>query len=109
MKKILVIVVIALVAGCSGSISNRPPQHLMIECAYFKCEKCKSLEGGIYGKGPFKSLHSSGAVKCWHDWQRIDRKEFKILGTAWCGIDWCKEIPFWSRVSPAITPEATDH
>lgn len=68
----------------------------MIEMAFFKCEKCRSLEGGIYGKGPFKSLRSPDAKACVHDWQPIDMVEFKKLGTEWRGVDWTKEIPFWN-------------
>jgi len=68
----------------------------MIEMAFFKCEKCRSLEGGIYGKGPFKSLHALEAKTCVHEWRSIRRAEFKALGTEWLGIDWTKEISFWN-------------
>lgn len=74
-----------------------PPEHKIIEMAFFKCEKCRSLEGGIYGKGPFKSLRSPDAKACVHDWQPIDMAEFKQLGTEWRGVDWAREIPFWSE------------
>jgi hypothetical protein len=74
----------------------------MIEMAFFKCEKCKSLEGGIYGKGPFQSLHTPTAKTCVHDWRSIDRAEFKFLGTEWQGIDWTKEIPFWSSEKNSV-------
>ncbi len=75
---------------------DRPPEHKAIEMAFFKCEKCKSLEGGIYGKGPFKSLRSPQAKSCVHKWEKIGKEEFRMLGTKWQGIDWTKEIPFWN-------------
>lgn len=96
MKTLTIIALTGLLIGCAGCQTDRPPEHMMIEVAFFKCEKCKSLEGGIYGKGPFKSLHSTQASRCVHEWQRIDREEFKALGTKWSGIDWAAEIPFWS-------------
>lgn len=68
----------------------------MIEMAFFKCEKCQSLEGGIYGKGPFKSMHSLDAKSCVHNWQIVNMVEFKRLGTEWRGVDWTKETPFWN-------------
>jgi hypothetical protein len=96
MKTLMIIMMISLLTGCIGCRTDRPPEHMMIEMAFFKCEKCRSLEGGIYGKGPFKSLHSPQAKTCVHDWQKISREEFKTLATQWNGIDWKSEIPFWS-------------
>lgn len=100
----------AVLTGCAGCKTDRPPKHKMIEMAFFKCEKCRSLEGGIYGKGPFKSLHSPEAKACVHDWKPIDISEFKKLGTQWSGVDWAKEIPFWNNGQnriPNEEPEAT--
>lgn len=94
-----------LLIACSGCRTNRPPEHMVIELAFFKCEKCKSLEGGIYGKGPFKSFHATQAQNCVHDWQRIDMKQFKTLATEWQGIDWSSEIPFWSTEQKENHPE----
>lgn len=85
---------VLLVTGCRG---GREPKHATIEQAYFKCGTCRSLEGGNYGKGPFKRMHSQRASSCMHDWERISREDFKDLGTQWQSIDWEKEIPFWSR------------
>ena len=64
---------------------------------YFSCEKCKSLDGGIYGKGPRESFRSSSAKWCVHDWRRIDRTEFKQAGAERFGIDWSKEGDFWAK------------
>ena len=97
MKTLLFTMIAGLLVGCAGCHTNRPPEHMMIEMAYFKCDKCKSLEGGIYRKGPFKSLHSAQAKQCVHEWQRIDKKEFKSLATEWQDVDWSGEIPFWSE------------
>ena len=83
--------VAVLIAGCAG----QPPRHAMIEQAYFKCGKCKSVEGGIYGKGPFMKLHAEEAPKCVHRWQRISRDEFKELAEQWHDVDWSTAIPYW--------------
>ena len=111
MMRLITIAIACLVVGCAGCYTDRPPEHKMIEMAFFKCEKCRSIEGGIYGKGPFKSFHSEDAKTCVHNWQKVSRKEFKNLGTTWAGIDWTKEIPFWSRETtngiPNQAPEDT--
>ena len=91
-----IIALVAIVMCCTGCRTDQAPEHRMIEAAFFKCEKCLSLEGGIYGKGPFKSLHTAGASGCVHHWQRIERKEFRDLATRWSGVDWSKEISFWN-------------
>lgn len=95
-RTVICVAMASLLVGCIGFQTDRPPEHLMIEMAFFKCEKCHSLEGGIYGKGPFKSLHSPTAKACVHEWRKISRAEFRMLGTRWDGIDWQSEIPFWS-------------
>jgi hypothetical protein len=74
---------------------NQPPQHVVIEQAYFACDMCGNLRGGIFGKGPTKSFESETARKYIHNWHRIPRAEFK-LATERFGIDWAKETPFWS-------------
>lgn len=88
---------IALLIGCVDEKTNQPPEHQMIEQAYFKCERCKSIEGGIYGKGPFKKLHSKEAERCIHDWVRIDKEEFRKLGAQWYRVKWEDEIPWWTN------------
>ena len=96
MRNIFLPFIILCLSGCFSKY-NRPPEHKMIEMAFFKCEKCQSIEGGIYGKGPFKSLHSEKAEHCIHNWIRIEKEEFKKLGTEWKGVDWSGETPFWTR------------
>jgi hypothetical protein len=57
----------------------------------------KNLEGGIYGKGPFKKFGLSSS-SCWRsEWVEITREEFKKLATEWYGYDWSNEIPYWSK------------
>ena len=97
MKAIILILMAGLLCVCAGCRTNRPPDHMMIEMAFFKCDKCRSLEGGIYGKGPFKSLHTPQAAQCVHNWQKISRDEFKALATQWQGVEWGSEIPFWTK------------
>lgn len=86
-----------MIAGCASQQFNQSPKHLAIEQAFFKCDKCHSLEGGIYGKGPLKKLHSDRSDSCIHDWQRIRKAEFRQYGKDWNGIVWLEEIPFWSN------------
>jgi hypothetical protein len=101
MKIILPIVLVCIIAGGLGCNVNRRPEHLPVEMAFFKCEKCRSLEGGIFGKGTEK-LYSPKSEKCVHDWQRISKKEFKKLGTQWRGVDWKREGIgfFWQNDEP---------
>lgn len=80
--------------GCKNT--NQPPEHGMIEMAFFKCEQCQSVEGGIYGKGPTKKLHGPKAPECVHNWERITKDDFRGLGAKWSDIDWSKEIPWWT-------------
>jgi len=42
--------------------------------AYYRCSKCRSLHGGIYGEGATKYLINN--KKCVHDWQAINKEEF---------------------------------
>ena len=69
----------------------------MVENAYFHCAKCESLEGGNFGKGPTKSFDGKGRRQCVHKWERITRDRFKTIAEKQHGVDWSKEIPFWSK------------
>ncbi|WP_291869381.1 hypothetical protein [Maribacter sp.] len=53
---------------------NRTPYGGGIYKAYYKCAQCKSLHGGIYGKGPTKSIILD--KECVHKWSAIDSKMF---------------------------------
>ena len=76
--------------------THRDPPHRMVEQSYFKCEASRSLVGGIWGKGPFKRMGPESACRK-SDWVKIEKKAFRELATEWHGVDWSKEIPFWSR------------
>ena len=68
---------------------------------YHFCDKCGSLDGGVYGKGPHKRFRTDAGGWCVHDWQPIDRAEFKLQAAERFGMDWSQEIPFWSEDRPA--------
>ena len=55
---------------------NQGPWSGGIYEAYYECEKCKSLAGGIFGKGPTK--WSITNKECFHDWNAIYRKDFEV-------------------------------
>lgn len=85
-----------VLASCVGPLS-KSPAHGMIDQKYFKCVESKNLEGGIYGKGPFKKFGPTN-TSCWRsEWVEITREEFKKLATNWYGYDWSSEIPYWSN------------
>jgi hypothetical protein len=76
---------------------HQPPPHGMIEQAYFKCEDSKSLEGGIYGKGPFKKFGPEDSACSSSEWQSISLDEFRKLATQWYEVNWSNEIAWWNR------------
>jgi hypothetical protein len=76
---------------------HEPPPHKMIELAYFKCEASRNIEGGIYGKGPFKRFGPEKSACSSSERVPIQHEEFKRLATEWYGYDWSKEIPWWNR------------
>lgn len=89
----LIVAVAGLLFSGFGCKTGQPPEHMMIERAYFKCEKCKSLEGGIYGKGPLKYMHSPKSMECVHDWQRIEKDKFEKLSVEWYDRSCNEKIP----------------
>jgi hypothetical protein len=76
---------------------DRPPEHEMVERACFICDRCKSAQGGIYGKGPMRHFRSSTAPRCVHNWKKVSRTEFKEFAARVFGHDWSTDISFWSR------------
>ncbi len=90
--------ILLLISGIGIYTMDRRPSHGLVEQAYFLCYKCGNAEGGIYGKGPFRKFGGSKPWKCLHKWKRVNREEFKAFVTAHFGIDWAKEIPFWSQI-----------
>jgi hypothetical protein len=82
-------------AIAAPAFASSPPPHKLIEEAYFKCEQSKSLQGGIFGKGPTRRFGPQpGGCKA-NEWQRIAREEFKTLAVQWYAVDWDKDIPFF--------------
>ena len=97
---IFVLTLALFVSGCA-SRHDQPPKTKMIEEAFFSCSKCGSLRGGIFGKGPTKRFQAATASHCVHDWQRVSHDEFKVLATQRFGVEWSKEIPYWSQQTSA--------
>lgn len=98
MGKIILFVLVFLSMNNFVYSDGNPP-HKMIEQAYFKCEASKNLEGGIYGKGPFKRFGPEVSACLKQDWVRINLEEFKALATQWYGVSWDNEISWWNRES----------
>lgn len=93
----LVGVVLSAVVTVACAGKHEPPPHKMIELAYFKCEASRNIEGGIYGKGPFKRFGPERSACSSSEWAPIKHEEFKRLATEWYGYDWSNEIPWWNR------------
>ena len=58
---------------------DRPPESRFlppIKVAFYRCPRCGSQEGGIYGKGPSRRLRTPEATRCVHQWQAISKEEF---------------------------------
>lgn len=70
------------------------PEHALMDHRYWACEQSKSLEGGIYGKGPFKKFGPTG-VCSQEEWRAVSQEEFRRLASEWYRFDWSEEIPFW--------------
>jgi len=73
-----------------------PKSRYIIYQGYFRCDKCRSLAGGIFGKGPVKDLPGRNARFCIHKWIKIEKTEFMDLAEEWHRIDWPGEsAAFW--------------
>lgn len=53
---------------------NQTPYYGGIYVAYYKCTKCESLFGGIFGKGPTQK--SIIDMTCRHDWHALTKDSF---------------------------------
>lgn len=73
------------------------PPHKMIDTGYHHCPKDNALRGGIWGKGPFKSLGPNPSACAIDEWRLVNRKSFKALAVMHYQVDWSKEIHFWSH------------
>jgi hypothetical protein len=94
MSKTLVIVLVML-PGWLFSRRDRHPPTGIIDHAYFYCEQCDSLVGGIFGKGPVKHFDGPNKRRCVHAWRKITKAEFKALAGKLYAVDWASEHDWW--------------
>ena len=73
------------------------PRHMAVEQAYFECTASRSLQGGIFGKGPLRTFGPQPGQCSADAWRRVDRATFKARAGEWYGVDWSKDIPFFSE------------
>lgn len=107
--RVLLLLVLALV-GVNGCLApNQPPHAFMPPIAeeYYACDKCGSLHGGIYGKGPLASFASATATRCRHSWRPITRPEFQRFAAEQYPVAWAKTGEYFKRAEPA--PERSAH
>ena len=97
MKRLIALMLILPMLGVAG---ERPPARLAEE-AYFECPTSRSLQGGIFGKGPVRTFGPSPAGCSENEWQRISREDFKARATQLYGKNWEAEIPFFKAMSSA--------
>ena len=71
------------------------PAHLMIDRAYFYCEKDHAMRGGIFGKGPTVSFGPSSSTCRRPEWKRLTHSEFMDQATDKFSINWNKELVWW--------------
>jgi len=82
---------------CASAAAGEPPLHGMIDHAYFVCPSSRSLQGGIFGKGPTRRFGPQPGECAKTEWVKIPRAKFKELAVKWYGIVWKDDIPFFSR------------
>jgi hypothetical protein len=92
-----VITVAAIFSASCASPRDQPPRREgYIVHAYHHCEKCGTVQGGIYEKGPFKQFPGPDKESCRHEWREISREEFKRLAAEDHRVDWSQEpAMFW--------------
>ena len=77
------------------AVAAEPPPHKLIEESYFLCPASRTMQGGIFGKGPLRK-HGPQPGQCKKaEWRSITRAEFKTLATQWYGVDWSRDIEFF--------------
>ncbi|HLD35855.1 MAG TPA: hypothetical protein VJC37_03965 [Planctomycetota bacterium] len=114
MRNIIMLLVgisaLVVVEGCAKY--DQPVYGLLppIACQYFKCDKCNSYDGGIYGKGPLNHYSSAKAKKCVHQWREIAIQDFAIGISKDFNVDWSKETPWWQRLDEYVSKkDLTNH
>ena len=84
-----------LAGGCLGP--GRHPHAFLPPIAekYYACDKCSSLHGGIYGKGPLASFETKEAAGCWHRWHQISKADFQKKAEDAFPTEWSKASPYF--------------
>jgi hypothetical protein len=95
MPRFLLLLTPLLAIGCVGP--GRHPHAFLPPIAeeYYICEKCGSLHGGIYGKGPLASFETKEAAACWHRWHQVSKAEFQKKAEGAFPAEWSKALPFF--------------
>ena len=88
---------VAIVAADQAFAASRPPDAPMIGEAYYKCDRPRLLEGGIYGKGPFHRFGANDVKGDCPRWVRISKEDFKSLAAQWFSHEWKSDLPFWGE------------
>lgn len=94
---------LVLVSGVGCMRPGRSPHAGLfppIVQEYHQCSTCRSLHGGIYGKGPILYLKAEGAEACHHAWQLIPRESFQRMAAEGFPDQWRQAGEFFKR-----TPE----
>jgi hypothetical protein len=78
-------------ASCASQRDRQPQRDGYVVQAYHYCDKCGTLQGGIYEKGPFKTLPGKNKAECVHQWHEIPRDRFTQLATELYDVDWSTE------------------
>jgi hypothetical protein len=75
------------------------PHHFFppIAVEYFACSKCRSLHGGLYGKGIPQYFKTEGADRCWHSWKQITAEEFRSRAEAEFPYQWAHSPEWFKR------------
>lgn len=89
---------VAVASGCVQA-GERPP-YLMAEEAYFVCPSSRTLQGGIFGKGPLRKFGKQPGDCRSGEWKRVSRQTFKATASEWYGVNWERDIPFFSELRP---------
>lgn len=63
---------------------------------FFRCGKCASLEGGIYGRGPFERLRTTKAGWCRHAWKTVTALEFMRFAQETFSFQLEARNPWWA-------------
>lgn len=75
--RVLWVVCALLVSGCMN-VPPRPRGNLdnILNQHYYECPKCRSLDGGYYGKGSVSSWRSERGKQCRHRWRKTGAADF---------------------------------